>query len=46
MGEREDIIANLRQLVELDRGFGVEFVPLAANAPSPASVQRAASAAA
>jgi len=27
MAERDDLIANLRQLIELDRGFGIEFVP-------------------
>ena len=41
MSERDDLIANLRQLIELDRGFGVEFVPqpvstaAAARAPAP-----------
>jgi uracil-DNA glycosylase family 4 len=29
MSERDDLIANLRQLIELDRGFGVEFLPAA-----------------
>lgn len=40
MAERDDLIANLRQLIELDRGFGIEFVPqpapaTAANQPRP-----------
>ena len=35
MSERDELIANLRQLIELDRGFGVEFVPQPASAAAP-----------
>lgn len=28
MAERDDLVTNLRQLMELDRGFGVEWMPL------------------
>ncbi len=35
MAERDDLIANLRQLIELDRGFGIEFVPQPAAAVAP-----------
>jgi len=28
MAERDDLVTNLRQLVELERGFGVEWLPL------------------
>jgi DNA polymerase len=35
MSERDDLLRNLRNLVELDRGFGVEFVPRIEGAPAP-----------
>lgn len=35
MAERDDLIANLRQLIELDRGFGIEFMPQAAPVAAP-----------
>jgi len=39
MDERAEILLNLRELIELDRGFGVEFVALGpATAPAPVSV--------
>jgi DNA polymerase len=38
MGEREELLGNLKQLVELDRAFGVEFMPrLAAPAAAKAA---------
>ncbi len=33
MSERDDLLRNLRNLVELDRGFGVEFLPRIEGAP-------------
>ena len=35
MAERDDLLANLRQLIELDRGFGIEFVPQPAPVAAP-----------
>jgi len=43
MGEREELIRNLRQLIELERASGVEFVakgPAGTPAPAPASQLR------
>lgn len=43
MGERDDLLRNLKNLIELDRGFGVEFtarsVPPATVAPAPSTAK-------
>jgi DNA polymerase len=35
MGERLDLLGNLKHLIELDRAFGVEFMPRIAPGPAP-----------
>lgn len=37
MSERDELVTNLRQLVELERGFGVEWLPLPERASAPAA---------
>ncbi len=43
MGERLELLHNLRHLLELDRAFGIDFMPrIAASAPQPAAARPAA----
>jgi DNA polymerase len=41
MAERDELVTNLRQLVELERGFGVEWLPLPERTTAAAAVATA-----
>ena len=41
MAERDELVTNLRQLMELERGFGVEWLPMPERAAPPATVTTA-----